>query len=263
MEKAAQRLGFKNFDWIGLDFEDIETIEAVKEGDPRIYLTPKGAFPSMTTMLSLITDKKALDAWRKRVGIDEAERIVAESIGIGNALHDFNEKYLKNLLTREDLTTTIDKNVKTASILFSRVKPFLDQIEVVVGAEVALFNKEQRYAGRCDAIGVHEGQLCIIDHKNTRSKMSNSTKWGRQKLWKYKLQCCGYSKALKEMTGLDATHGCLMVGNRNPLSGEIVKFEIDKFLRHDLDILAEVYHSDLSERSKSQKLKNNLTYYTL
>lgn len=254
---SEDMLSFKVFDWVdGLDFANIETIEAQREGDPRIYLTPEGAFPSMTSVLGLLTDYSQLKKWRKRVGEAEAERIVQESISIGNALHDYNERYLRGELERSELNGT-------AGILFRRVKHILDQIEVVVGAEVPLFCKEDRYAGRCDAIGIHDKQLCIIDHKNTRTPMKPSTQWGRKKLWKYKLQCCGYSRALNSMTGFKPTHGMLVVGNRNPVGADRFKFEIDDKLNHDLDILLEMYHSDATDAHKTKHLKNNLFYYTL
>lgn len=249
-------LEFKTFEWVdGIDFEDIQTIEAVREGDPRIYLTPAGQYPSMTSVLGLLTDHAQLNKWRKRVGLAEAERIVAEAITIGNALHDYNEKYLRNTLTREELSGT-------AGVLFNRVKKHLDKIEVVVGAEAPLYSQEFEYAGRCDAIGIYDKKLCIIDHKNTRTPMKENSKWGRQKLWKYKLQTCGYSRALAEMTGLKATHGFIDVGNRNPIGSDLFTFEFDEKLNRDLDILLEVYHSDLPETARARKLKG-LTYYSL
>lgn len=249
----ASGLFFKQFEWCEIPFEDIETIEAQKEGDPRIYLTPEGNFPSMTTILGQLTSQKDLEGWREHVGHDEADRIVAEAISRGNALHDYNELYLKNELTRSYMTHP------QAKILFNRVKTYLDDITLVVGTEVPLYSKEYGFAGRCDAIGVIDDHVCIIDHKNTR-KVMHQSKYGRRKLWKYKLQCCGYARALKEMTTLEATHGYLVVGNVEAVTGECIKFELTEDLYHDLDILIEAWYMKGTKKEKAALLKK-CNYY--
>src|SRR5271170_6482582 len=57
--------------------------------NPRIY------FPSITTVLSDYK-KKILDAWRKKVGEIEAERIASTARIRGDAFHDMCERFIKN-----------------------------------------------------------------------------------------------------------------------------------------------------------------------
>lgn len=244
---------FKEFEWCEIPFDEIETIEAEKEGDPRIYLTPEGNFPSMTTILGQLTKKSDLDAWRDHVGHDEADQIVADAISRGNAMHDYNELYLKNQLERSYMTHG------HAKILFNNVKEYLDKISLVIGTETPLYSKEYGYAGRCDAMGVVGDDICIIDHKNTR-KVMHGTKYGRQKLWKYKIQCCGYARALKEMTTIEATHGYLVVANVEACTAEGIKFELTEELYHDLDVLIEAWYMKGTKKAKAQKLKE-CNYY--
>ena len=119
-------LKFKTFPWANETFDEIETIE----GTPRLYLTPDGTFPSMTSILKVLDDG-GIDQWRKRVGEEVANKITSEAADRGNALHDYNEKYLQNILTRSEM-------VGQARTLFNRVKPYLDEIELVVATEVPL-----------------------------------------------------------------------------------------------------------------------------
>lgn len=234
---------FKTFEWVDEEFDDIQTIETEKEGDPRLYITPEGNFPSMTSLIGQLSKKSDLDEWRKRVGEEEADKIVKEAIFRGNELHDYNEKYLKNILDRSEMSGQ-------ARILFNRVKGYLDKIEIVLGAEVALYSLKYKYAGRCDAIGMIDDKICIIDHKNSRNPINQSTKWGRQKLWKYQLQCCGYARALLEMKGIKASHGCLIVGNWLTCNADRFIFDLAPF-EHDLDLLLLAWNAKTVKEKKT------------
>ncbi len=54
-------------------------IEQITEQGSRVYHTPSGTTPSVTTILSKTKDMRGLNAWKKRVGEDEAKRIVTEA----------------------------------------------------------------------------------------------------------------------------------------------------------------------------------------
>jgi len=223
-------LKFKTFPWAGEHFDEIETIE----GSPRLYLTPEGNFPSMTSILSVLDDG-GLDGWIKRVGKEEADRICQEATDRGNELHDTNELYLRNELDRSMIKGQ-------GGILFNRVKPYLDQIQMVVACEVALYSKQYQYAGRTDAIGIIDDKLMIIDHKNSRRPIDLTKPYARKKIFKYMVQITGYKQALYEMKGLDATHGCLIVGNHLTSTSDRFIFEIDELLLNEMYNVAEAYH---------------------
>jgi (2Fe-2S) ferredoxin len=221
---------FKTFPWADETFDEVEVIE----GTPRLYITPVGSFPSMTSVLSVLSDG-GIEVWRKRVGEDEATRIVNEATDRGNALHDYNELYLNNQLQRSALAGQ-------AKVLFNRVKRYLDQIELVIATEVPLWNVEDKYAGRVDAIVMLDGYLTILDHKNSRSPINTSMSFGRRKLFKYMLQCVGYGRALYHMKGYKPTHGCLIVGNHLTSTADKFVFELEP-LEEELDLILDVYHN--------------------
>tara|TARA_B100000929_G_scaffold290599_1_gene284841 strand:+ start:20588 stop:21304 length:717 start_codon:yes stop_codon:yes gene_type:complete len=225
-------LKFKEFQWqTDIQFDEVEVIE----GSPRLYVTPHGKYPSMTSLLSVFDDG-SIDDWVKRVGKEEAKRISEEAINRGNALHDYNEKYLQNRLKRSELRGQ-------AKILFNRVKRHLDKIQLVIATEVPLWSDKHKYAGRVDCICMIDDQITILDHKNTRKDININLPWNRKKLFKYMIQICGYARALHEMKGIKATQGCLIIGNHESSSSDVVKFQIES-MQKELDIVINAYFND-------------------
>ena len=56
----------------------------------RLYSTPSGDVPSVTTILDATKSKesrRALSAWRKRIGIQEAQKITSEAANMGMVVH--------------------------------------------------------------------------------------------------------------------------------------------------------------------------------
>lgn len=256
IDRPKMSIAQKRFDWYEIPFDDIDTIEATKPGDPRLYKTPDGLFPSMTSLLGQIDIKDSLAAWRKRVGDEKADRIVEESQVRGNAYHDYCERYLKNSLDRSHMTN------KQAAMLFNRIKPYLDEIELVNAVEAPLYSETYMYAGRCDGIGIFKDTLCILDHKNSRNVIDLSKKYGRQKLWKYMIQCCGYARALEEMHGYVATHAVLFVANLFKMNADPVYFSLEnENLVGDLDKLIMAWHTE--DKKKAKKIVKSCHYYSL
>ena len=60
----------------------------------RLYNTPSGNLPSVTTILDRTKDKTFLVEWRKRVGEEEATRITKEASGLGTMFHKHLENYI-------------------------------------------------------------------------------------------------------------------------------------------------------------------------
>ena len=63
----------------------------------RFYIDSKGQeVPSVTNVLSSTSDKSGIEEWKRRVGHEEAERILQESLSIGTNVHDALENYLQD-----------------------------------------------------------------------------------------------------------------------------------------------------------------------
>ena len=228
-----------------LPCREIET----KEGPIRIYKTPDGDFPSMTSILSQLDDG-GINAWIEYVGKEEADRIVKESITRGNCLHELSEDYLLNRFSR-------DKVKGQGGILFNRAKHLLDKIQIVHAIEYPLWSKSMRYAGRADGIVKVNNELSILDHKNSRKRIDLKKSSTRKKLFGYMLQCTGYSLALYEQTGMFASHGHLIISDMETLSSQEFRFKINNELINELDILIRSFYA------KDEDILKQSMYFSL
>lgn len=150
---------FKHVDH-GHIFEELSA-EITDKG--RLYTTPSGAIlPSVTTVLG-VQDKSGLDAWRKRVGEAEANRVMVQAGARGTAVHQLAEDYVNN---KEDWKAgAMPANLFT----FNTIKPLLDQrLDNVWIQEAPLYSERLSVAGRVDCIAEWDGQLSIIDYKTSK-----------------------------------------------------------------------------------------------
>ena len=58
------------------------------------YIWPEKRLLSPSRILDRTSDKSFLEAWRKKVGEEEADRITKEGLTIGKCLHTYLEKSL-------------------------------------------------------------------------------------------------------------------------------------------------------------------------
>ena len=155
----------------------------------RKYFTPEGnTYPSVTTVLS-IHGKHALEAWKKRVGEEQAKKISNQASVRGTAVHKLAEDYLDN---RHDWK---ENHMPSNLFSFQQIKPILDKrIDNVWFQEAFLYSDYLETAGQVDCIAEFDGKLSIIDFKTSRKK--------KQKDWikNYFMQESFYAVAFEERT---------------------------------------------------------------
>jgi hypothetical protein len=141
----------------------IELGEEYIEGK-RHYVLPTGQkFPSVTTVLSKNKDMTSLLEWKKRVGEDEAKKIVAQASRRGTAVHKIAENYILNTDNYNKGTTPLDFDS------FKTLKQYLDKhVDNIYGVELPLHSIGLRTAGRCDLIAEFDGIPSIVDFKTSR-----------------------------------------------------------------------------------------------
>jgi genome maintenance exonuclease 1 len=175
---------------IDLGYNDLKTV--TKESG-RKYSTPKGDYPSITTILGK-KGKAAIIAWRNRIGHEEANKISRQASGRGTAVHAVCENYVNNDLDwKKDLMPNILFD-------FTRIKDILDtRIGVVYGQELPLYSDHLGVAGRVDCVAEFDGKISIIDYKTSRKT--------KKKEWidSYFMQECFYAIAWEERTGIPIT----------------------------------------------------------
>lgn len=174
---------------IDLGYSDLDA-ETTSSG--RLYRTPSGDLPSITTVLSILTEE-AIAAWRARVGEEEANRVGGRAAARGTKVHSIIEDYLNGKDTTEYLP-----HIRQS---LANISPILDErIGKIYGLEVPLFSEHLGVAGRCDCIAEFDGVISILDWKTSRYPKSKS------KISNYFCQMAAYAIMFEERTGKPITN---------------------------------------------------------
>lgn len=215
----------KEFEKEFLDFAALQRID----GPTRLYETPEGnRYPSVTAVLGKMTDKSALEAWKKRVGEEEAARVSARAATRGTNVHTMCENYV--------LGNEIDTSMPHNNMIFRQIKMILDEkVDMIRATECTLFSDHLKVAGTCDLIADFDGRLSIIDYK-TSSKL-------KRKEWieGYFLQASLYSYMLWEMTGIAVKDIVIIIGVDDSLEAQVFVERPQRYLEKAADLVRS-YH---------------------
>ena len=133
----------------------------------RLYSTPSGDVPSVTTILDATKSKesrRALSAWRKRIGIQEAQKITSEAANMGTVVHSMLENHINGKETTTKSNIIYKRAEKLADIV---IEQGFKNLNEVWGTEVSLFYPDL-YAGTTDCVGLWKNKQTIIDFKTTK-----------------------------------------------------------------------------------------------
>jgi CRISPR/Cas system-associated exonuclease Cas4 (RecB family) len=193
------------FNHIEIDYPtlDREMIDGV-----RYYDTPDGQkLVSITSIISHY-NREIFTKWRKRIGVEEANKITKAATSRGTDMHTLVENYMLN----KELPTV----QPLSEFLFKQAKPDLDKIDNIHAIEQALFSRELGVAGTVDCIAEYDGELAVIDFKT--SKKPKPEKW----IEHYYVQCAAYACMLYEMTGIMVKKFVIIMSCEN---GEVEVYE--------------------------------------
>ena len=223
----AKNLDFnrKQFEYELLEFAELQRID----GPIRLYETPEGKrYPSVTTVLGKMTDKSALEAWRKRVGEDEAVRVSTRASTRGTNVHTMCENYVLG----HDIDTSMPHNM----MMFNQIKKVLDEkVDMIRATECTLFSDHLKLAGSCDLIANYDDRLSIIDYKTSAKR--------KRKDWieGYFLQASLYSYMLWEMTDILVKDIVIIIGVDDSLESQIFIERPQRYLEKAVDLVRS-YH---------------------
>jgi hypothetical protein len=168
---------------------DIE-LECKTTESIRLYNLPNGSWvPSITSVTSFY-NREVFVKWRKRVGIEEANRITKRATARGTDFHQVCQDYLEN--------KELDWNnyQPMTKIMFHHAKPYLDKINNIHAIERTLYSEYLGLAGRVDCIAEYEGELAVIDFKT--SEKIKPEEW----IENYFVQEMFYAAAYYELTNI-------------------------------------------------------------
>lgn len=206
--------------------------------------------PSVTTIIGSMTDKTGLDAWRKRIGEEQADKISKFSANRGTLMHTYIENFLtsekdekkERLLDSLECTTTYarrnnftEDEIKVGRMLFFNFYKGgnFDVIKRVVMQEEMLFSLNGGgYAGRVDNIYEDFYSANVIADYKT-SKKPKRDEW----IEGYKMQISAYYVAYWEMFGIKPKRAEIWISNEQDhlpqiftLTPDDIKFYYIKFI---------------------------------
>ena len=199
----------------------------------RKYLVDNIKVPSVTTILSATKDKRFLDNWRRRVGDQEADRIMRQASSVGTEMHQVLEYYL----TGQGYYNAAEEGTKPRMM----AKTILDNIvlDEVWGNEISLQYKNQ-FAGTCDLTAVAYGKPSIVDWK--QANRPKKEEWVED----YKLQLGAYYLAHTANYG-PIEQGVISICTRD------LQYQEFRLSEADLKEYSEKFLERLSEFNKLQE----------
>lgn len=179
-------------------------LERIDDLDGRLYVTPFGAAPSVTTIIGVTSDLSWLAEWEARVGKDEAARLTAEACAIGEKMHSDIESLMLGRIPSApvgELQELGQQMAKTLKLILSK------KVTELWGTECHLYC-DDLYAGCADVACLWNGRPAILDYK--------STSWARsrEKTETALEQCAAYAIAHDRMFGTEVEQLVVVECNR-------------------------------------------------
>ena len=220
---------FKHTDF---KFDEIETKQI---NGKRHYVTPKGNYPSITTVLSILS-RDGIAEWRAKVGEKEANRISTQAARRGTNVHLMCEDYINNKLDSK-------KFLPHEREMFNAIKPVLDEnIDNVVAQEVPLWSSYLGIAGRVDCIAEYNGRLSVIDFKTSRKT--------KRKEWigSYFQQASAYCVMFEERTKTPIDQIVIIVAVEDGTSQVFIE-KRDNYIMDCMDTIHQYYQEQIDINS--------------
>ena len=197
----------------------------------RYYDINNEKLPSVTSILAATEppEKKAsLERWRKKLGVDVANKITTEAAARGSKMHAFLEKFILGKLNLDLLGEKTRESMMADQIIENGLR---DKLNSIWGCEAALFYPN-KFAGAADLIAEdYEGSSAIIDFKQSNSLKKD------QWIDSYYLQCAAYSLAHNKVYGTDINKAVILICTKDDLfqrfivDGDRFKNYQDQFLK--------------------------------
>lgn len=219
-----------------LNLKKFPNISRTQINEVRHYVTPSGALPSVTSILSATSDKSGILAWREAIGAKKADEIVKKSTNIGSLMHNSLEKFLlgESMVTGSNPIRVHARQM--AEIMVER--NLKGRLTEIYGLEANLFY-EGLWSGCTDCVGIYDGQLSIVDFKNARKEKKE------EYIHDYKLQICAYALAYEHLFGEPVNQGVILVVTQDFKDQKFIlnKQDMDKYKNEWIDRVEQYYNS--------------------
>ena len=182
----------------------------------RHYSIDNSKLPSVTTILGQTQPeekRKALEAWKARLGARQADRQRDLAAMRGTSMHTYLEAYLRGS-GHLDLTSV----GKEAGLMAKKViESGLGDLEELWGLEVTVYYPDL-YAGATDVVGIYSNKDSIVDFKQTNKPKK------REWIEDYFLQLGAYAMAHNHIYDTKINQGVILMCSKD---GFFQKFVVD------------------------------------
>ena len=184
-----------------LTYNQCKDFKNIDKSSGRVYDTPKGFFPSVTTVLKATANMAGIEAWKLKVGEEEAQRILTEASARGTLLHSYLERfYLEysepNIEDARNFikTSGMESEAHYIQVMIKEtMKHLLANNFRSIAQEFVVWDTELELAGRCDNLGYWQNALTLVDFKTARKAKQLAY------VKDYFLQATAYCKAHNRM----------------------------------------------------------------
>jgi len=183
----------------------------------RVYETPYGLFPSVTTILkkTMPEEQKQKPTNRRKRKSYKADLIIQEAAARGTLIHRLIEAKLKG-----EIVECPENLIK----FWNKAQTTLKAIGKVSAVEEIVYHRELQYAGKFDLLADWRGYLTIFDFKT--SHREKQAKW----LSDAPLQVAAYKGALESLYHLKIEQGLIVVISPHKVQNlSLEKPELDKY----------------------------------
>jgi genome maintenance exonuclease 1 len=191
---------------------DYQPMSRVTEDGQRLYATPDGKrLPSVTTVLDRTKPeekKAALNEWRRRVGVENAQKITTEAANRGTRMHTYLEDYIKQGQLRDRGSNPF--GWASHAMAQTVIEDGLRNVNEIWGVEIPLYFPSL-YAGTTDGCGLHLNEESILDYKQTNKPKREE--W----IEDYYLQLTAYALAHNEVYGTNIRKGVVLMCVKPPV----------------------------------------------
>ena len=193
---------------------DYQPLNRVTEDGRRLYDTPGGKLPSVTTVLERTKPeekKQALQEWRRRVGPAQAQAITTEAANRGTWMHTYLEHYVKNGTLQQQGSNPFGwaSHARAETVIEHGLK----NVQEFWGVEIPLYFP-RLYAGTSDGAGIHMNEESILDYKQTNKPTR------REWIEDYFLQLAAYALAHNEVYGTNIRKGVVLMCVKPPVDAQ-------------------------------------------
>ena len=213
-------------------------VETAHTEEGHFYKTESGkTYPSITTVLKVLDTKEWYPFWVAKVARDEeiteaqaeirCKEIGGNSMEMGNIVHKLAEEYLSNATVNKPSSKI--EEIDPMDLFVPLSEHLTEHVDKVHGLEVPIYSDDLQLAGTADCIAEYDGELSIVDFKNSRKPKTKS----QCKSKDYFIQLCAYGKMWEFCTGQKIEQGVILViswdGKVKPFKVKLSDYEADLY----------------------------------